>query len=465
MGASAHTTVSNDFGTMDGLSSPRTAGDSAIMSLGQNVASSSSIMSFSAGSRPDAVPQEVDDSDTSLCIVRNLIGSSVTAGSKLVSMDGSLGIFFVFPDLSIRKDGDYRLRFSFFNLQSDNGELMSTVTQIKAHTFSEPFRVYSAKQFPGMIESTMMSKHFAKQGVKIPVRKESAKCGTQECGKDTPCCVKGFCNRNAMYCAPFNCEPENSRTPDSCWNTAHCVDETSDFNSATAFAQVADYKGDPHTTQYVSKFEPSNAKHANEQLELELVKQPDGKGFGAVVTGTRAIQYGTVTAVMRSGSTAGGVVSSFIIRNDKVGDEIDFEFVGNDKTAVQSNYYWHNDLDYTKMVRSPQLTDTTHEYHAYQIQWTPEQIVWAVDGKTFRTVRRADTWDPKDKVFKFPDAEAYVSFSIWDGGAGAKGTADWAGGKVNWAAAPFKFAIKNVSTNCYFKGNETTYVPPADAKK
>ncbi|KAJ2208945.1 hypothetical protein IW145_000356 [Coemansia sp. RSA 521] len=174
---SAHTTVSNDFGTMDGLSSPRTAGDSAIMSLGQNVASSSSIMSFSAGSRPDAVPQEVDDSDTSLCIVRNLIGSSVTAGSKLVSMDGSLGIFFVFPDLSIRKDGDYRLRFSFFNLQSDNGELMSTVTQIKAHTFSEPFRVYSAKQFPGMIESTMMSKHFAKQGVKIPVRKESGRAG------------------------------------------------------------------------------------------------------------------------------------------------------------------------------------------------------------------------------------------------------------------------------------------------
>ncbi|KAJ2162494.1 hypothetical protein GGF46_000625 [Coemansia sp. RSA 552] len=93
-------------------------------------------------------------------------------------MDGSTGIFFVFPDLSIRKDGEYRLRFAFFNLQSEaTGELISTSTQIQAFTFSEPFRVFSAKQFPGMIESTALSKHFAKQGIKIPVRKESGRSG------------------------------------------------------------------------------------------------------------------------------------------------------------------------------------------------------------------------------------------------------------------------------------------------
>ncbi|KAJ2860943.1 hypothetical protein GGI22_002579 [Coemansia erecta] len=110
-----------------------------------------------------------------MCAVRNLIGSSVATGAKLLNMDGSLGIFFVFPDLSIRKDGEYRFRFSFFDLQSETGELMRTSAPIKARTFSEPFRVYSAKQFPGMIESTQLSKHFAKQGVKIPVRKETGK--------------------------------------------------------------------------------------------------------------------------------------------------------------------------------------------------------------------------------------------------------------------------------------------------
>lgn len=112
---------------------------------------------------------------TSTSSVKNLIGSSVTTGSKLTNMDGELGIFFVFPDLSIRKDGDYRFRFSFFDLRGDSGELLRTTAYIRTRAFSEPFRVYSAKQFPGMIESTRLSKHFAKQGVKIPVRKESSK--------------------------------------------------------------------------------------------------------------------------------------------------------------------------------------------------------------------------------------------------------------------------------------------------
>ncbi|KAF9994870.1 hypothetical protein BGZ80_001444, partial [Entomortierella chlamydospora] len=43
--------------------------------------------------------------------------------------------------------------------------VMSTV-------FSEPFTIYSAKRFPGMTESTALSKRFAKQGIKIPIRKE-----------------------------------------------------------------------------------------------------------------------------------------------------------------------------------------------------------------------------------------------------------------------------------------------------
>ncbi|KAJ2891433.1 hypothetical protein IWW38_003621 [Coemansia aciculifera] len=109
------------------------------------------------------------------CAVRNLIGASVTTGAKLVDVNGSNGIFFVFPDLSIRKDGEYRFRFSFFDLKSNMSDLINTTAHIKARKFSEPFRVYSAKQFPGMIESTPLSKHFAKQGVKIPVRKESSK--------------------------------------------------------------------------------------------------------------------------------------------------------------------------------------------------------------------------------------------------------------------------------------------------
>ena len=43
---------------------------------------------------------------------------------------------------------------------------------VLAYAFSEPFQVYSAKRFPGVIESTDMSKCFAAQGIKIPIRKD-----------------------------------------------------------------------------------------------------------------------------------------------------------------------------------------------------------------------------------------------------------------------------------------------------
>ena len=41
-----------------------------------------------------------------------------------------------------------------------------------AWTFSDRFQVYSAKKFPGVIESTQLSKTFASQGIKIPIRKD-----------------------------------------------------------------------------------------------------------------------------------------------------------------------------------------------------------------------------------------------------------------------------------------------------
>lgn len=44
---------------------------------------------------------------------------------------------------------------------------------ILASAFSEVFNVYSAKKFPGVCESTPLSKTFASQGIKIPIRKDS----------------------------------------------------------------------------------------------------------------------------------------------------------------------------------------------------------------------------------------------------------------------------------------------------
>lgn len=53
---------------------------------------------------------------------------------------------------------------------------MATVNTAKAPVlaacYSDVFHVYSAKRFPGVVESTSLSKCFATQGIKIPIRKD-----------------------------------------------------------------------------------------------------------------------------------------------------------------------------------------------------------------------------------------------------------------------------------------------------
>lgn len=48
---------------------------------------------------------------------------------------------------------------------------------VLASTFSNVFQVFSAKKFPGVIESTALSKCFATQGIKIPIRKDGPRVG------------------------------------------------------------------------------------------------------------------------------------------------------------------------------------------------------------------------------------------------------------------------------------------------
>jgi hypothetical protein len=48
-------------------------------------------------------------------------------------------------------------------------------SKVLTTAMSEPFLVYSAKKFPGMIESTDLSKKFASQGIRIPVRHSGEK--------------------------------------------------------------------------------------------------------------------------------------------------------------------------------------------------------------------------------------------------------------------------------------------------
>ncbi len=88
----------------------------------------------------------------------------------------------------------YRLKFSFVNVghagMGSRDRPSATVTKgrtpILAACFSSPFQVYSAKKFPGVWESTALSKVFATQGIKIPIRKDGGKGGDNEELEEAP---------------------------------------------------------------------------------------------------------------------------------------------------------------------------------------------------------------------------------------------------------------------------------------
>lgn len=63
---------------------------------------------------------------------------------------------------------------NFVNVGSPTSpqSLNSGSAPVLASIFSDVFQVFSAKKFPGVIESTGLSKCFATQGIKIPIRKD-----------------------------------------------------------------------------------------------------------------------------------------------------------------------------------------------------------------------------------------------------------------------------------------------------
>ncbi|KAF8978175.1 hypothetical protein BGZ46_006756 [Entomortierella lignicola] len=107
-------------------------------------------------------------------LTRILMGAVVVSPILLNDEHGKPGWYFSFPDLSIRTEGTYTLKFSLmrfasFDFDDCGGSYASTLI---AEEISQPFSVFSAKKFPGMTESTELSKAFAKQGLKIPIRND-----------------------------------------------------------------------------------------------------------------------------------------------------------------------------------------------------------------------------------------------------------------------------------------------------
>ncbi|GMG29735.1 unnamed protein product [Aspergillus oryzae] len=99
--------------------------------------------------------------------------------------------YFIFPDLSVRHEGVYRLNFHLYEetkeskdanenapIQSLSNPMPSkpmapkSFLEFRLEVVSVPFTVFSAKKFPGLATSTSLSRVIAEQGCRVRIRRD-----------------------------------------------------------------------------------------------------------------------------------------------------------------------------------------------------------------------------------------------------------------------------------------------------
>lgn len=94
-----------------------------------------------------------------------LAGTLVSSLHRLKDTDNNDGGFFVFGDLSVKVEGNFRLQFTLYEVRDKEVEFIKSIQ-------SDSFTVYASKNWPGMAESTFLTRSFSDQGVRLRLRKE-----------------------------------------------------------------------------------------------------------------------------------------------------------------------------------------------------------------------------------------------------------------------------------------------------
>lgn len=181
---------------------------------------------------------------------------------------------------------------------------------------------------------------------------------------------------------------------------------------------------------YISDFEQQNFRTAwsrdfvkggaDGALELRLApsRGASAKPFiGAEVQRKPKVHYGRYEVVMQAARGEGVISSFFTYTGPYFGDphdEIDFEFLGRDTTKVWLNRY----VDGKEMPGQwiDLGFDSAEAPHLYVFEWSPEEIVWYIDGQERLRLPASE------KVLPSHVSKLYIN--IWAGGEAHR---DWAG--------------------------------------
>ncbi|KAI0367594.1 hypothetical protein BV20DRAFT_949968, partial [Pilatotrama ljubarskyi] len=91
----------------------------------------------------------------------------------VVDYRGKRTAMFVFPDLAVKMEGTFVLRYRAFTICSQRAT--GPHMPVLAECYGGPFKVYSTKEFPGLRPSTQLTKFLSLHGVRVNLRENERK--------------------------------------------------------------------------------------------------------------------------------------------------------------------------------------------------------------------------------------------------------------------------------------------------
>ncbi|KAE8348649.1 putative transglycosidase, GH16 family [Aspergillus coremiiformis] len=183
-------------------------------------------------------------------------------------------------------------------------------------------------------------------------------------------------------------------------------------------------------------------------VEFTVAKQGDAP----LIQSNWYIMFGHVEFVVKA-APGKGIVSSAVLQSDDL-DEIDWEWLGGNNVYVQTNYFGKGITDSFNRGATHDAQGNHDNFHTYTIDWTSQQIVWQIDGKTVR-VLTPDT----AATNQYPQSPMMVKVGVWAGGdpENPQGTIDWAGGTTDYNSGPYTMYLKSLKVTDYSTGTEYSY--------
>ncbi|KAJ3280220.1 hypothetical protein HDU79_011889 [Rhizoclosmatium sp. JEL0117] len=249
------------------------------------------------------------------------------------------------------------------------------------------------------------------------------------------------------------------------------------FKGDTCNLNIPSFNGPNANLPTSGKVDYVNGALVMTMLPPSNPSDPTAPGASVIGTTPLSLLYGTVEAVIQQ-STIGGAVTYLTLINQNTADEIDFEWIGNERNTVWTNFFYRGLRERETVsqneVWSSQVStgsdDNSQTTHTYRIDWTPDAITWSIDGNVVRTQAKANTYEAAGKGdglpydhYHYPNTPLTVNVGIWN----YQGPL-WANGPIDWtqpsAQKGFTAKVLSLKVSCY-QGNIPVMTDPTVVPK